>query len=771
VHPSARPRPGRVLGLAAVVTAVGLACGSGLPALAAPAAHTAHAARAADAGPDISRSAGRAHTRRLLLITGDRLVIRAQGTHRLIADHAAAPGDPVLSLRHGSAITEIPAAALPYLGRGLSPALFQVSALEKAESAGRLPVRVRYSGSLPQVPGLTVTASGPGTAAGYLTAASAPAFGAALLRQYAADHDAGTYGTDGLFGHGVSITLAGAGPATAARTPHPAAARPAFKMHTLTVRGTNLAGKPDTGDDVFIANADSVNRFNTLSENDNFLWHGAARFSMPAGHYWAFVTFFRPTRTGGSIRMVVVPQFTVAGRRSVLRVAEKSASSKVTMTTARPTRDFQSTFEVVRGATHGGNYTVSFGWGDPISGWVSPTRRKVTVGSLRTYTSAMLLSPPKAASSYAYNLDFPGPAGIIPPQHFSTGKLATVTERYYQDKALKHAGWVAFGGTPAQLAFELLEIPYIAMPQVQTQYFTAAPKIMWQNQIWTSLDQFAGFFTDDLRVYQPGEHQSQTWNRYPLHVGEDTTLGGETAVFPAFPSAARLGNQLVLNQTPWTDNQFGHLGGSFYGNGSARTTGSYVIEQNGKLLSRGSALPGIPALRLSAKPSVITYTLRAARSGGGFFRLSPSSTTTWTWHTRRDPAATVPKAWICGYSVSGNRLTLIRTCAVQPLLTLNYQVQGEGLNGLTHPGPQTISLHVGHLQLGGSAAIKGATARVSYNDGDSWAPASVTAQGGGRFTITFNAPAGVDVSLKVSASDAKGGSISETLIRGYGVGQ
>ncbi|HEY1641322.1 MAG TPA: hypothetical protein VGG35_11590 [Streptosporangiaceae bacterium] len=771
----ARPRSGRVLGLTAIVTVAGLACGSGLPALAAPAGHAAraghaaHAARAAHPAA-ISRTAGRARSRRLLLVTGDQLTIRSQGSRRLIADHAAAQGDPMISMRHGSAITEIPAAALPYLGRGLSPALFQVSALEKAESGGRLPVRVRFSGSLPQIPGLTVTSSGPGAASGYLTAASAPAFGAALLRQYAADHDSGRYGTDGLFGHGVSITPAGAGPVAAART-GPAAVHPAFKMHTLTVHGTNLAGKPDTGDDVFVVNADSIARFSGLSENDNFFFHGAAKFSMPAGHYWAIATFFRFTNSGGSLRMVVVPQFRVAGARSVLRIAEKSASSKITMSTPRPAQDFQSTFEVARRSAHGGTYSFSEGWGDPLSAWVNTTTRKPTVGSLRTFTSAMLLSPPKAAASYAYNLDFPGPAGIIPPQHFTAGKTARVTERYYQDKATGQSGWVTFGGTAAQLAFEFLEIAPISMPQVQTQYFTAAPKIMWQNQIWTNLFQFAGFFTDDLRVYQPGQHQSQSWNRYPLHPAQDTTLGGEAAVFPTFTSAARLGNRLELNQTPWSDNQFGHLGGSFYSNGSAATTGRYAVQQNGKLIAHGNAVNGVPFIKLSAKPSVITYTLSASRSGGGFFRLSPSSTTAWTWHSKRDPAATVPKAWICGYEFVGNQVKLIRACAVQSLLTLQYLVRGEGLNGLTQPGPQTISLHVGHIQLGGSAAITAATARVSFNDGDSWSPATVTAHGKGQYTITYNAPAGVDVSLKVTASDAKGSSVTETLIRGYGVGQ
>jgi hypothetical protein len=758
VHRFARPWSGRILGLTAILTAGGLICGSGASALAAPAAHAVRAAHPVT----VNRTAGQPQTRQVLLITGDRLTIQSRGAQRLIADHAVVKGDPMISRRHGSSIDEIPVAALPYLGRGLSPSLFQVNALEKAESGGRLPVRVRYTGKQPVIPGLTVTSSGAGSATGYLTAASAPAFGAALLRQYRADHDTGRYGTDGLFGQGVSITPAGPGPVAAARTAA-STVRPGFKMHTLTVHGTTLAGRRDTGDDVFITSADRIARFDGFDETDNFFIHGTAKFSMPGGHYWAFVTFF----TGDSLRMVIVPQFRVADAHNVLRVAEKSASSKITMSTPRPAQDFQTSFEIDRGAAHGASYIYSSGWGAPLSGWISPTTRKPSVGTLHAYTSATLTSPPKAAS-YAYNLDYPGPAGIIPPQHFSAGKTASVSERYYQDVATRQGGWVSFGGTGAQLAFEFLAIDPISMPQVQKQYFTAAPKIMWQNQAWTNLDQFAGFFSDDLRVYQPGQHQSQDWNRYPLHPAQDTTLGGAAAVFSTFTSAARLGNNLELSQAPWSDNQFGHLSDGFFGNGRAVTTGSYAVDQNGQQLAHGNARPGIPLLKLSARPSTIKYTLRASRSGWNFFHLSPSSTTVWTWRSKRDPAARVPKAWYCGVS---RDFRPVRTCAVQPLLTLQYLVRGQALNGQTHPGPQKISLHVGHIQLGGSAAITGATAQVSFNDGDTWTPAKVTALGGGRFTLTYNAPAGVDVSLKVSASDAKGGSISETLIRGYGVGQ
>src|SRR5581483_12372407 len=101
----------------------------------------------------------------------------------------------------------IPAAAVPYLGRGLTPSLFEMSLLARRERAGRLPVEVGYTGRVPQLPGITITSSGDGIADGYLTAASARAFGAALVRQFAADHAKGSYGQDGLFRDGVSVSL------------------------------------------------------------------------------------------------------------------------------------------------------------------------------------------------------------------------------------------------------------------------------------------------------------------------------------------------------------------------------------------------------------------------------------------------------------------------------------------------------------------------------------------------------------------------------------
>jgi len=101
------------------------------------------------------------------------------------------------------------------------------------------------------------------------------------------------------------------------------------------------------------------------------------------------------------------------------------------------------------------------------------------------------------------------------------------------------------------------------------------------------------------------------------------------------------------------------------------------------------------------------------------------------------------------------------------LLTLRYQVGGMALNGSAPPGRQALTISAGHLQLTKAARATGASVQASFDGGKTWHPASVTAIGGGRFRATFTAPAGAYVTLRTTAHDAAGGSITETITRGY----
>ncbi len=624
-------------------------------------------------------------------------------------------------------------------------------------------MRVAFAGRRPVLPGVTITRWARGTAQGYLTASSARVFGAALARQARADYARSSYGSDGMFSGGVQIALAGA-----AAQP---GARPHFAMHPLTVTATNLQGKPATGGSLVVVNAGDWRKFGDPNEAYSTFYHGTARYSVPAGTYWAIADF--ANRSFTSQRIVVLPQFTVSGKATTVHVPEQAATSRLAMVTSRPADLQADALAIIRGGLHGTSASYSaLSLGGPL--WVSPTTRKPSVGTLRTYTSGQLTSPAKTPGvRYAYNLAFQGPDGTIPAQHFvvAPASLATVNERYYQDLT-STGGWMTSGGFTQTSAGLLPAIVWpLQLPGRQTQYMSAGPAIVWSSSYFEFINEFfVGGQNDTFRTYRPGQRLTEEWNRYPLHPQQDVQLlhGSAARLNPQFPSAFRQDNMLWLAPNLFSDNQLGHTGAGLAPGPGVTLTGSYAIYQNGVRIGHGNPADGISPVNLSTKPATIRFVLGAGRMGKSFLQ-SPASRTVWTWKSVPDPSATVPASWFCGFVFVGNQAELDRHCSVQSLLTLNYRVQGLALNGTAPPGPQVIGLSVGHIQLGRAAAITGATAQVSYNDGQTWQPATVSSAGGGNFRISFTAAAGVDPTLRVGATDAAGGSITETISRAYGV--
>ena len=99
-------------------------------------------------------------------------------------------------------------------------------------------------------------------------------------------------------------------------------------------------------------------------------------------------------------------------------------------------------------------------------------------------------------------------------------------------------------------------------------------------------------------------------------------------------------------------------------------------------------------------------------------------------------------------------------------MTLGYAVAGLSLSGSVPAGAQVVHVTAGHLQLAGAVAVTGAKVAVSFDGGKSWHPAAVSGSAG-SYAASFSAPAGVKVSLRTSAADAAGGTITETLINAY----
>jgi hypothetical protein len=740
--PRQRPRPGRS---AITITAAVAAAAAFLPAFATSASAQVPARLAtASLASRVLRSAATP----LLLINGDRFTLRTTRAGGTAAAFAAHDGDPIWTLRLGHATYYIPAQAIPYLGRGLDPSLFDLQSLQRLESGGRLPVTVSYAGATPAIPGITITRARGGTAAGYLTAASAKLFGAALARQFAAGHASGGYGAAGMFA-GLNIGLAG----TTVSTP----VRPQFPMHTLTVTASNEFGKPDSGDEVLLINADNPGKFGDPNEVFNVFYHGSAKYSVPAGHYWALAGFFGLLKNTVSERMVLLPQFTVSGTSSRVHVSATAANSLVTFKTTRPATLDTSNWTILRTSGNhelAGSGTVQF-FG-PL--WISPTTTKPTVGSLQSITGGELLSPAKSPP-YTYNLTFTGPQGIVPAQQFvvTPASLATVHELMWSGGRSTEGFLLSIGGSVYQNSAAFAA--GIKVPGTEVQYFSGGKSYFWESQFGT--ENGAGQ-SDTPHVLLAGQNLTENWNEYPLHPQPDFQLmhGSLADDFPALPSAFRTGNEIWFVPNAFSDNdtQFGHFGESFY-------TGGYEIQQDGKRVA-GGGWNGYARAKLSGQPSVVKFSLNTTQQPNPLSVLSPSTDTVWTMHTVAAPHAVVPASWEC----ANIEFNPTQHCSVPPMLTLNYQVTGIGLNGVAPAGSQVIAVSVGHIQLSQASAIVSAKAQVSWDGGLFWEPATVTRTSAGLYRVSFTPPAGVNVTLRFTAADAAGGSISETITDAYAVG-
>lgn len=554
-------------------------------------------------------------------------------------------------------------------------------------------------------------------------------------------------------------------------------------LHILTVAGANLAGQPDTGDQVLVGDV-----ANSSAHGSGFgtFKNGTATFSVPAGTYWAVAMFAQFSgHKFSSMRLDVLPQFKVAQNTTVQTTA-KAATGEVTMATPRPAIAKSLSLTIVRAAPHApanllspkvDSLEESVG---NASLWINPVSRRPSYGTLRVFTSAQLTSPPGQAAPYVYTLDFADPPGTIPAQHFVArpADLATVSERFVQDER-SVAAWQTSGGTPYQVgtSFVGAAVLPLRLPARQVQYVSASPRMLWQtfySEYRTiSAGQTPGGQTGAFRLLRGGQRLTQTWGAYPLHPGTNVSLP-DTGLFLVRSSAARAGNNLSLDVTPFSDNQPGHLGDGLavpFPGKVHQVSGSYAVYQNGVKIAGGNAVKATGGFgdvqvsaALSPKPSLIKFVLSASRASAQY-QLSATSRDVWTWHSRPEPGATIPAPWLCDFAAVPPGQD--RHCAVQPMMTLGYSVAGLGPDGATKPGQQAVTITAGHIQLAQRTPVTGAGVQVSLDGGRTWQPAKVQSLGGGVFRATFTAPPSAKVSLRSTARDSAGDGLTETILAAY----
>lgn len=724
------------LGWLAIGALVAGLLGTGGPSARAAAGSTPSAGSAALTGPAVT------------LITGDRVVVHpGAGGRQLVAIQARDTQHAFATQRIGADQYVIPASVLPYLGRSLDRALFDISALLRDNASARLLVKVTFaSGASQAAPaGVTFTGTaGPLVRTGYLTPASAGQFGAALSRQLRTDATAHWRGDRRLFGTVTLIRYGGTTPT--------GVAQPNFPMHTVKIKVLGEQGQLAPFGDLTVLDVDSSLAYS----GSPTVIDGDVRISVPAGNFSSLL-FYPVLDSAGTLSEVRLVQtdFAVSGPREVT-VDARRATSLVSIHTPKPASLLDLTSSWARGSSDADLSSFSIGLSN-LALRVSPTP-VVSAGVLHYYVAARSESPAGVPQPYSYDVEFPSDGAIPANQSYRVHQdsLAAIDTSYYTDDPGRPGGVTRFGVLPWEF-FQLKLIYPIVQPLRRTEYVTVDPNIIYSELLVAILsnNQIGGFTDSGNRVYRQPERVFAAWLHGPLAPG----IPADTGVGSYFCSACRNGDDLSVLLAPVIDSTPDHAGYlDTPGNGVVSTSRFQLFQGATRLADLADQSGGEFTVPAAAEKYTIVYDQTRQAP---WFTQSTQSHTEWTFGSAHSGSQTVPDRWVCRGSDTA--------CSALSLLTVNYQL-GVDLNNQAAPGPGSLLLTVSHASGAPAVPITAASVALSFDGGTTWTPAAQRDLGGGRYRVRWTNPAsasGGPVDMRVTATDATGATISQTVRRAY----
>ncbi|WP_027945217.1 hypothetical protein [Amycolatopsis taiwanensis] len=680
------------------------------------------------------------------LPTGDRVVVPASGQPSYLG---SSPGGVVSYQGANGDRYVIPAIAQPYLGKQLDPSLFDVSALARDDAATRIPVTLTFAaGATPATPaGVTLTSVDGTSARGYLTPGRD--FADLLRSRIGADVAAGRKpGTSGLFDGLAAMNLATGAPGPIVQ--------PRYPMRTLQINGVDEAGAPGNFT-VFVMNTDSMSKMAIQVP----LVDGIARIAVPTGNYTASagVGSYDEQGNNTAMRFVDLNDFAVddTSAPSSITIDMRAANSAISVRTPRP-----ATQDIVIA----GYYRFDATGRDGMNIWVGAT------GQVPVYVNAQpaartgrlhyLLTWGGTAADpgerYRYNVVFPSDNGVSADQAYTvrTDQLATVRQRLSADPG--YAG----------KSISLLTVPTdpaissrwgggvgaadsgATVPGELTQYLGTADGGQWANMYNAPFMPLIG----DVRTYAAGKEYAERWGHGPIAAGFGQYTGTNTClacvagstVGLAIPSFHDSAGHTSADQAPMP----GHL--------ALYRDGTRLVDED----TYGVVITDNPA-RKSTYRAVFDVDL----TGQGSYRQATKTTTdlTFSYSPNPAPGSTLPASGTCPGQTAST------PCRILPVLTLNYQMASDDTNtsGLA---VQTMGVKAGHLSYDGAgskAPITSLTVSVSFDGGATWQPSTVYGSTG-DYTARWSNPAsarGTSPALRVTATDAIGGSITQTITDAY----
>ncbi|MEZ0110982.1 hypothetical protein ABH920_004997 [Catenulispora sp. EB89] len=537
---------------------------------------------------------------------------------------------------------------------------------------------------------------------------------------------------------------------------------PYFPMGIVQINGTGMDGRAAEGF-TFLTNVDDSNRWS----NPIPLTNGVARVAVPTGHYSATTLFTEtdPTTNIPTTRQLVQLDITVAGAGPVTVTAdERAATSQVTATTPRPAvhdsgilldnrTDLNGQTSILMTPADGPTYTNATkpaqvgGFTYQVLGWGAS-------------------SPAGTADPYLYDVMFPASDHIAANQSYriDASTLGTIHNSFDIDPGFtSHKGAYLTGSVfPRGTGFA--RVYSVTVPGTLTTYY--GPPAGGAEYVRDVIPDAPAAGIEppmiDLQTFNPaytGPTESwRTWGHGPLTPQAGRYGGDAPCRSCADGGVVDLGLDALQDSNPDT------VGGP---GGPANS--HFTVYRDGVQIASQDGYPWVEVTGQSQQPG--TYRLVFDQDLSQF-PLAQSTAThtdiTVPYTPTPDPAWTFPVANIC-YAQAGGTTP----CSILPVLNLNYQLATDD-TGTSHGPVAVLALTVGHQSYNGAgsnAAITAESVSVSYDKGVTWTPASVIPAGQGRFVALWkNGAKGSTPWLKVTATDALGGSITQTVANAYTIG-
>lgn len=323
------------------------------------------------------------------------------------------------------------------------------------------------------------------------------------------------------------------------------------------------------------------------------------------------------------------------------------------------------------------------------------------------------------------------PTGYV--RHYQDRDLATVVTWHHATQPGQQA-WADTQPTGFPLSMFVGPVRTGPLPSSFTRYVNTENGIGWTFGLSPAIPDSNGELPGQsqlstLRSYRAGQQLTEHWNQAPFGPG----WGVNDRTHPLATIAA-VGPQILVDPPMFTD-RAGHAGWSNYDKASA------TLYRNGKLLQRSDST-GTNAL-FDVPTGTATYRLDATATRSGHSGLSSTVTSSWTFRA--------------SITATGNTPLPVLAARFTPQLNeANQAPSGRYEIPVTLQAQQGAKVDKPQLR----------TVEVSYDDGAHWTRATVRPKGNGWIAVV-NQPATGFVSLRATARDRAGNTLTQTIIHAY----